>query len=49
MCVQVGSRRSYVLEDFCLLWDGQHFPLFPEFPDVKPQEVKRTSDTILSF
>src|SRR5262249_28105429 len=24
---------------FVLLWDGQQFALFPEFPDVKPQEV----------
>jgi hypothetical protein len=40
MCVQVGSRRSHVLEDFFLVWDGQPFPLFPEFPDGKPQEVQ---------
>ena len=39
MCVQVGPRRSHVLEDFFLLWDGQQCSLFPEFPDVKPQEV----------
>ena len=40
MCVQVGSYRPHVFEDFFLLWDGQQFPLFPEFPDVKPQEVQ---------
>ena len=39
MCVQVGSRRSHVLEDFFLVWDGQQCSLCPEFPDVKPQEV----------
>jgi hypothetical protein len=39
VCVQVGSECPQVFEDFFLLWDGQHFALLPEFPDVKPQEV----------
>ena len=33
-----------MLEDFFLLWDGQQFALFPEFPDVKPQEVQPFCD-----
>jgi hypothetical protein len=44
MCVQVGSRRSHVLEDFFLLWDGQQCSLCPEFPDVKPREVTPVFD-----
>ena len=44
MCVQVGSYRPHVFEDFFLLWDGQQFSLLPEFPDVKPQEVKPFCD-----
>ena len=44
MCVQVGSYRPHVLEDFFLLWDGQQCSLFPEFPDVKPQEVQPFCD-----
>jgi hypothetical protein len=44
MGVQVGSRRSHVLEDFCLVWDGQQCSLFPEFPDVKPKEVNPVCD-----
>ena len=40
MCVQVGSGCSDMFEHFFLLWDGQQFSLFPEFPDVKPQEVE---------
>src|SRR5262249_39305791 len=39
MYVQVGSRRSHVLEDFFLVWDGPPCALFPAFPDVKPQAV----------
>ncbi len=44
MCVQVGSGCSYMFEHLFFLWDGQQFPLFPEFPDVKPQEVKPFCD-----
>ena len=33
-----------MFEDFFLLWDGQQCSLFPEFPDVKPQEVKPFCD-----
>ena len=44
MGVQGGSRRSYVREDFGLVWDGQHVPLFPECPAVKPQEVQPCFD-----
>jgi hypothetical protein len=40
MCVQVGAYGPQMFEDFFLLWDGQQFTLFPEFPDVKPQEVQ---------
>ena len=40
MCIQVGSDCSCVFEHLFLLWDGQQFPFFPAFPDVKPQEVK---------
>ena len=44
MGVQVGSYCPHVFEDFFLLWDGQQFTLFPESPDVKPQEVKPFCD-----
>jgi hypothetical protein len=44
MGVQVGSRRSHVLEDFFLVWDGQPVALFPNFPDVKPQAVNPCCD-----
>jgi len=45
MCVQVGSYRPHMLEDFFLLWDGQQFFLpAPEFPDMESQEVKPFSD-----
>jgi len=40
MCVQVRSGCSYMFEHLFFLWDAQQFPFFPEFPDVKPQEVK---------
>jgi hypothetical protein len=40
MGVRVGTYGPHVFEDFVLLWDAQQFPLGPEFPDVKPQEVK---------
>ena len=33
-----------MFEDFFLLWDGQQCSLFPEFPDVKPQEVQPFCD-----
>ena len=33
--------KRLMCKDFFLLWDGQQFFLpVPEFPDVKPQEVK---------
>ena len=44
MCVQVGTYVPYVFTDFFLLWDGQQLSLLPEFPDVKPQEVKSFCD-----
>ena len=44
VCVQVGTYGPQVFEDFFLLWDGQQCSLFPEFPDVKPQEVKPFRD-----
>lgn len=44
MGVQGGSRRSYVREDFGLVWDGQHFPLLPALPEVQPQEVQPFCD-----
>jgi hypothetical protein len=42
--VQTGTYRPQMSEDFFLLWRGQQFSLFPEFPDVKPQEVKPVVD-----
>ena len=39
MGVQIGTYGPHMFEDFCLLGDGQQCTPFPEFPDVKPQEV----------
>ena len=44
MCVQVGTYSPYMLQDFFLLWDAQQCSPLPEFPDVKPQEVKPFCD-----
>ena len=44
MCVQIGTYRPVMFQDLFLLWDGQQCTLFPEFPDVKPQEVEPFCD-----
>ena len=45
MCVQIGSYRPHMFEDFFLVWDGQQFlPLTPEFPDMESQKVQPFSD-----
>jgi hypothetical protein len=44
MCVQVGAYGPGMFQDFFLLWDGQQCSPLPEFPDVKPQEVKPFRD-----
>ena len=41
MCVQVGSYRPHMFEDFFLLWDGQQCSLpAPAFPDMESQDVQ---------
>jgi hypothetical protein len=44
MCIQVGPYCSNMLQDLFLLGDGQQCSTLPEFPDVKPQEVKPFPD-----